>query len=120
MAVVGYEHRDELNKERLGRLASNHAGWYTDVQRQLGDHSERILEIIWFVYKDAFIHGYGHGTEDTKKTDIFTILTKVHDAIANVAVELHHTPVGDLAHGIAKQLRIKIGELAEEDLRERG
>lgn len=66
--VVGYEHCEGIDKERLSLLVAGHADWYTDVQRNLGDHSERVLDIIRFVYKDAAVHFYKTGWEDAMKS----------------------------------------------------
>lgn len=61
--IVGYDHY-AVDKDRLETLISGHAKWYTNVQRHLGDHSERSLENIEFVYGDAGVHFYKHGWED--------------------------------------------------------
>ncbi len=61
--IVGYSHVD-FDRDRVRELANGHARWYANVQRHLGDHSERVLEIIEFVYADVAIHFYKHGWED--------------------------------------------------------
>ena len=61
--VIGYDHT-EIDKEKVKALANGHARWYANVQRHLGDHSERTLEMIEFIYADVAIHFYKHGWED--------------------------------------------------------
>jgi hypothetical protein len=42
-----------MNSEQM---AEEHAEWYT----------KHFSKLIFTVYKDAFIHGYKHGKEDTE------------------------------------------------------
>lgn len=43
-------------------------------------------------------------------------LVRIHDALAELAVEKHDEVTGQVAHDTAKALRIKIGDIAEAEL----
>lgn len=108
---MGYEHRDDIDREYLEKLVKGHADWYTDVQRNLGDHSERVLGIIRFVYKDAAVHFFKEGWD--ARGEAYSPLIQIHDMLVEIAVADPDGAAGQLAHAVAGKIRILIGEILE-------
>jgi hypothetical protein len=48
-------------------MANAHWSYVAHVLRTQDCYSERIIDMIGFHYKAAFIHGYKHGVEDAQE-----------------------------------------------------